>query len=117
MRDNIRPEIVLLAAEAGHEVLFTPPRYSDLQLIELFWANVKDEIGKQYSLSTTFSDVKERLDTEFQKLSSETGKSLIRRIIARVDKRIEYFLEEIEKEETSIGNIDDEETENSSDVI
>ena len=65
LRDNIRPEIVLLATEAGHEVLFTPPRYTDLQPIELVWAHVKGEIRKQYSLSTTFSDIKKRLDTEF----------------------------------------------------
>ncbi len=36
VRDNIRPEIVLFVAEAGHEVLFTPPRYSDYSRLNWF---------------------------------------------------------------------------------
>ena len=55
------------------------------------------------------------MDTEFQKLLSETGKSIIRRIIAHVDKTIERLPGEIEKKEMLIGNIDDKESENASD--
>lgn len=55
---NAKLEVVHLAEEAGHKVMFTPPRYPDLQPIELLWAYVKGRIGRQYSTSTTLADVK-----------------------------------------------------------
>jgi transposase len=40
-----KPTIVAMAEDAGHAVLFTPPRYSDLQPIEMVWGIVKNRIG------------------------------------------------------------------------
>ena len=51
--DNIDIEVVRLAKEAGHEILFTPPYHSDLQPIELVWAFVKGNVGRQYSNEST----------------------------------------------------------------
>lgn len=96
---NVPFEVVKLAEEQGHIVLFTPPCYSDLQPIELVWAFIKGRIGRMYSLSTTLSDVKNRLDAEFQSLFSDDGSSLINRIINSVDKTISRFEMEIEVEE------------------
>ena len=47
-RNFIDPEIVRLAAEGGHSVLFTLPYCSDLQNIELVWAKVKPGLAKLY---------------------------------------------------------------------
>ena len=89
--DNVLPETMQLANAAGHEVLFTPPRYSDLQPIELLWAYVKGAVGRQYSLDTTIRDVKERLDQQFNDLAIGTGQNTIRKMIHHVDKKIEMF--------------------------
>ena len=41
---NVRPMVETMANEAGHKVLWSPPHHSDLQPIELVWANVKGEV-------------------------------------------------------------------------
>ena len=51
----------------GHEVLFTPARYSDLQPI---WAIVKSEVGRQHDDKTTIADVRERLELAFENLGT-----------------------------------------------
>ena len=84
--NTIEPEIVTMAKAAGlithrimrylfiyyvgHEVLFTPPRYSDLQPIETVWAIVKSEVGRQYDDKTTIADVRERLELAFENLDT-----------------------------------------------
>ncbi|KAF0707610.1 hypothetical protein AaE_013532, partial [Aphanomyces astaci] len=62
---NIVPVIVQLAKDRGHEVVFTPPYHSDMQPIEMVWAYVKGAVGRQYTTSTKFPDVRQRLDREF----------------------------------------------------
>ncbi|KAF4145792.1 DDE superfamily endonuclease [Phytophthora infestans] len=54
--------------EKGHEIIFTPP-HSDLQPIEIVWANVKGEVGRQYSTKTTFADIKPRLQRALENVS------------------------------------------------
>ncbi len=49
---NILPVIITMAQDEGHEVVFTPPYYSDLQPIEAIWAVVKEEVGCQYKYCT-----------------------------------------------------------------
>ena len=49
IQNSIELEIIQLADENGHEVLFTPPHHSDLQPIELVWAKIKSSIDRQYS--------------------------------------------------------------------
>lgn len=51
--DTVEPEVVQLAKQQGHEVLYTPPYHCDLQPIEMVWTQVKGEVGRQYDLSTT----------------------------------------------------------------
>ncbi|KAE8962921.1 hypothetical protein PR001_g29544 [Phytophthora rubi] len=70
--EHVEPEIVSMAKEKGHEVVFTPPHYSDLQPIEYVWANIKGEVGRQYTSNTTFQQVRNRLDRAFENISSKT---------------------------------------------
>ncbi|KAG9408508.1 hypothetical protein AC1031_022126 [Aphanomyces cochlioides] len=46
--------VVTIAEAAGHEIVFTPPHHSDLQPIELVWANVKGQVGRQYDGRTRY---------------------------------------------------------------
>lgn len=65
VQENEQWEIVKLAEERGHKVLFTPAYHSDLQPIELVWARVKGNVGRQYDADTKLSDVYDRLIVEF----------------------------------------------------
>ena len=76
---NIPPVIVQMAEEEGHEVLYSPPHYSDLQPIELVWAIVKGDVGRQYSTETTFKDVLEHLKHAFHILQPHTVQGCINR--------------------------------------
>jgi transposase len=67
--DNIPIEIIRLATEKGHKVLFTPPYHSDLQPIELVWARIKGNIGRQYNNESTLELVYQHLLAEFESLS------------------------------------------------
>eukprot|EP00957_Ditylum_brightwellii_P096270 7332515-Ditylum_brightwellii.AAC.1 len=44
IQENVKPIIISLAEEAGHMVVWSPPHHSDLQPIELVWANVKGTV-------------------------------------------------------------------------
>ena len=54
---NVKGHCETVAKAAGHEVVFTPPYHSDVQPIELVWARVKGEVGRQYTKGDTFSAV------------------------------------------------------------
>ena len=54
---NVVPVVAKMANEAGHEVLYSPPHYSDLQPIETIWAIVKGDVGGQYKTEITFKEV------------------------------------------------------------
>ena len=66
------PEVVQLAKQQGHEVLYTPPYHCDLQPIEMVWSQVKGEVGRQYDLSTTMAIVKQHLEAAFEHLNEDT---------------------------------------------
>ena len=73
---NVPPVIVSMARDRGHTVVFTPPHHSDLQPIEIVWANVKGDVGRLYTDMTKFPEVKKRLVKAFSKLSHHTIKGL-----------------------------------------
>ena len=66
------PEVVQLAKQQGHEVMYTPPYRCDFQPIEMVWSQVKGEVGRQYDLTTTKVIVKQRLEAAFEHLNAET---------------------------------------------
>lgn len=73
------PVVVKLAREAGHELIFSPPHYSDLQPIELVWAIVKAQVGRQYVDSSSMDQVEERLLNAFKSLKSRSVAGCIRK--------------------------------------
>jgi hypothetical protein len=74
--NNVKIEVERLAEERGHTVLFTPAYHSDLQPIELVWALVKGNVGRQYSNQTTLDMVYGRLMHEFNKLEDSGHRSI-----------------------------------------
>ena len=91
IEENVKPVIVSMAQEKGHEVLFSPPHFSDLQPIQIVWANVKGEVGRQYTTETTFAQVKERLQAAFDHLKSETVAGCIRTANRHLSKLYEHI--------------------------
>ena len=112
--DNIKAAIVQKSEEAGHKVIFTPHEYSDLQSIELVRNRFKGNIGRQYTNSTKMSEVKERLNYQFELPSGDEGRlaiSAIRRHVESIDNSLPIEIEEVENLEE--GNVDDDEKTNS----
>jgi transposase len=77
---KISPQIVELAEAKGHKILFQPPHHSDLQAIELIWANAKGKVAKQYNQKTTFSEVEERLCRAFKTIKKNDWINVIEHI-------------------------------------
>ncbi|CAK4100585.1 unnamed protein product [Aphanomyces euteiches] len=69
---NIPAEVEKMDTERGHVVAWTPPYHPDLQPIELVWSDVKGKVGRQYTATTSFEDVRRRLDSAFDELPSRT---------------------------------------------
>uniref|UniRef100_K3X3K4 Tc1-like transposase DDE domain-containing protein n=1 Tax=Globisporangium ultimum (strain ATCC 200006 / CBS 805.95 / DAOM BR144) TaxID=431595 RepID=K3X3K4_GLOUD len=61
----------------GYDVVYTPPHHFNLQPIEIVWAIVKGDVGRQYITSTTFADILMRLDNAFWRLKSSTVQGCI----------------------------------------
>ncbi|RHZ11374.1 hypothetical protein DYB31_015208 [Aphanomyces astaci] len=66
-----------MAQARGHNIVYAAPGFSELQSIELIWANVKGTVGRAYTSDTTFQDVYKRLDNAFYHLDSATIKATI----------------------------------------
>ena len=47
VEENIKPVGVTMAEALGHTAVWYPPHHSDLQPIELVWANIKGTVGQQ----------------------------------------------------------------------
>jgi len=98
---HIRPVICQMAEREGHEVIFSPPHHSDLQPIELVWAIVKGEVGRQYTTSTTFAMVRQRLEAAFSRVSSHT----VQGCINKANKHLHDLWQHI----TKLDDMDEEE--------
>ena len=96
--DTVEPEIVQLAKQHGHEVLYTPPYHCDLQPIEMVWSQVKGEFGRQYDTAATMQIVKQRLEAAFEHLSADTT-GRIENLYTHVIKIEQEYLEADDKEE------------------
>jgi transposase len=116
VRKNIKPVVVSMAAARGHEVLFSPPHYSDLQPIEIVWAIVKGVVGRQYTTETTFQQVRERLEKAFQDLLPKTVQGCINKANSHL-KRLYTHITKIEllEEAESDDNADESEDTDGSD--
>jgi len=95
-------------AETGikHIVVYTPPYHSDLQPIELLWAEIKGRVGRQYDDRTTFKNVGERLHAEFVRVLEDKGnlnaninRTIVEAIIGHTDKLTAKMARELEEED------------------
>ncbi len=110
---NVELVVVTLAKESGHMVLYSPPYHSDLQPIELVWAIVKGEVGCQYTVDTTFQDVKGRLVRSFENLKTTTIHGCINkanRHLQTLHKHIEQLdvIEDNNNDNASVDSSDNE---------
>ncbi|KAF0768185.1 hypothetical protein AaE_002803 [Aphanomyces astaci] len=69
--EHVLPVVVAMAQNRGHHVVYSAPGFSELQPIELVWANVKGTVGRAYTSTTTFQDVRDRLEKAFFELDTE----------------------------------------------
>lgn len=95
---NVKMEAVQVAEAHGHRVVFTAPYHSDLQPIELVWALIKGNVGRQYSLGTSLDMVHERLMAEFAKLE-ESGHDSVNGMIEKCANLTNNLYLEIQNEE------------------
>ena len=111
---NIKPVVVSMAEASGHKVVWSPPHHSDLQPIELIWANVKGTVGRQYTTNTTFKDVLIRLKKAFDELQTTTVRGCIRKAKKHLDELLQHILQQEQADED--GEIkEDEENDAGSD--
>ncbi len=110
------PVICQMAKDAGHEVLYSPPHYSDLQPIEVIWAIVKGDVGRAYNTETSFQDVLERLRMAFDKLQPHTVQGCINKANKALKELHAHIIkmDKIEAEEVNV--IDESEAGSGSDV-
>lgn len=109
IKTSIPMDCCKLAEEAGHKVLFTPPYHSDIQPIELVWALVKGNVGRQYNSDTTLSLVYARLMEEFKKLE-ESGHSSVGKMIAKcADLAHHMYQDGLEEDDADDYDTEDEE--------
>jgi transposase len=96
--NNVKIEVDPLAEKDGHTVLFTPAYHSDLQPIELVWALVKGNVGRQYSNQMTLEMVYDRLMHEFNQLE-DSGHHSINGMIEKCTTLVWKFYGEMDAED------------------
>ena len=110
--DNVKPVVVTMAQEKGHEVIYSPPHHSDLLPVELVWSVIKGEVGRQYSTTTTSQDVLVRLKRSFQELKSETISACIKKANKHIKELMENLLEVESVEDIEAEEAESDETSN-----
>jgi len=114
VEENIKPVIVSMAEASGHEVVWSPPHHSDLQPIELVWANVKGTVGRQHTTDTTFKDVLVRLKQAFEDVDANSVRGCVRKANKHLGELLEHILQQEQAEENR-DNEDDAEDDTESD--
>ncbi|RHY74937.1 hypothetical protein DYB38_013461 [Aphanomyces astaci] len=107
----VKSEVESMAMERGHLVAWTPAYHSDLQPIEMVWSDVKGKVGRQYTVTTSFEDVRVRLDAAFASLPSKT----IYNCIGHTERKVaamSLYLETLDEadDELGQGSSDDEDS-------
>jgi transposase len=108
---NAKPLIVTMAERAGHTVMFTPPRYSDLQPIELVWAIMKQGIGQQHTHATTFEEVRKRLEESWKIITPEIVEKCIDAANKNLAKLYDFIVRQDEADEEEEEEEEEEESE------
>jgi hypothetical protein len=111
LRENIETEVFQMAKAAGHEILYSPPNLSYLSPIETVWANIKGDIGREYTDETTTKDVEERLLRAFNNVKSKQVAGVIKKTNGHIYELLMEIMEEDNADDyaTLVGNGSDEE--------
>ena len=70
--------IDVIAAQAGHEILRTPPYHPELQPIETCWGIVKNQVARNCDF--TMANLLLQLDAAFANVTEKTCTGLIKKI-------------------------------------
>jgi len=73
-----------LTAQAGHEVVRTPPYHPELQPIETCWGVLKNEVARHGDF--TMDNLQRQLEQAFEKITAETCQSIIKKVRSIEDK-------------------------------
>jgi len=101
---NEKYECVRLAEELGHKVLFIPPYHSDLQPLELIWADIKGKTCRNSSLELMHQTIMRK----FQNLQ-QSGQDTIQDKIGQCVKKAEEFYSDIPAEDAAEKALTDKE--------
>jgi hypothetical protein len=104
---NVEPEVVTMAKNAGHEVMFSQPNLSYLSPIETCWANIKGDIGLEYTDNTTMKDVEERLLRAFNKVTTTQVAGVFKKTNGHVYELLTQILDE-EDADGDVSSVDDD---------
>ena len=97
--EHLPLEIEQLAHESGHEILWSPPCFSDPNPIKFLRAFMKKRVAVQYSKDTSLVDVEQRLKTKFQHLYTDSGSKFIGNIIRQAERMVAAHLQTVEEED------------------
>ena len=109
--EHLKTVLEEYAEKRGHKILFTPPRHSDLQPIELYWAAVKGEVARQFTADRTLAQTKEQLLAALQHHGTSAK---CRKLIKHCNETLDRYMAddlECEKREDARGVHDVEENE------
>jgi len=86
-------DIERVAHSHNHTVLFTPPRKSEWQPIEKFWAVVKNDVAHKYTKTRTFPQVRSQLELAMDRFGggSADASDTCSKIIAKVEQSIRLY--------------------------
>lgn len=88
-------DIERVARTNNHTVLFTPPRKSEWQPIEKYWAVVKNDVARKYTKNRTFPQVRQQLEAVMDHFGSGSadGSDTCSRIIVKTEQSIQLYYE------------------------
>lgn len=86
-------DIERVARANNHSVLFTPPRKSEWQPIEKYWAVVKNDVARKYTKSRTFPQARQQLHAAMDQFGAGSldGSDTCTKIIAKTTQAIQLY--------------------------
>ena len=100
------PIICEMEKSEWQDVLLYPPKYSNLQPIEIVWAYNKGEVGWKYTTQKTFKDFLVRLKESFTHLNSQKIKGYINQANQHLKDPHQHILDIKDKDEEKYSNKD-----------
>ncbi|EDQ90550.1 uncharacterized protein MONBRDRAFT_31945 [Monosiga brevicollis MX1] len=86
IQEHVHPIAVTKAEAAGHQVLFLPAHYPDLQPMEAVWSHIKGAVGRSYRPDRSFAEVKDALIQAVNQLDAATISAILTQTNQELDK-------------------------------